>query len=73
MSSGNIWFKSSEGSITFETPNGTVNAQTTPSTATGNEVATAGWVNNKLKKLVTISTSEPSGGSDGDIWFKYEA
>ena len=73
MSSGNIWFKSSEGNITFETPNGTVNAQTTPSTATGNEIATAAWVNNKLKALITISTSEPSGGSNGDIWFKYEA
>lgn len=23
--------------------------------------------------LVTISTSDPSGGSNGDIWFKYEA
>lgn len=24
------------------------------------------------KTLVTISTSDPSGGSDGDLWFKYE-
>lgn len=24
------------------------------------------------KKLVTISTSNPSGGSNGDLWFKYE-
>jgi len=21
----------------------------------------------------TVSTSDPSGGSDGDFWFKYEA
>ena len=25
----------------------------------------------KLQRKVTISTSSPSGGSDGDIWFKY--
>lgn len=24
------------------------------------------------KKLITISTSDPSGGSNGDLWFKYE-
>jgi hypothetical protein len=22
---------------------------------------------------VTISTSNPSGGNDGDLWFRYEA
>ena len=25
----------------------------------------------KLERKFTISTSSPSGGSDGDIWFKY--
>jgi len=25
----------------------------------------------KLQRKFTISTSDPSGGSDGDIWFKY--
>jgi len=25
----------------------------------------------KLQRKFTISTSSPSGGSDGDIWFKY--
>ena len=25
----------------------------------------------KLQRKFTISTSAPSGGSDGDIWFKY--
>lgn len=27
-------------------------------------------VNDKVKNI-TISTAEPSGGSDGDIWIKY--
>lgn len=27
-------------------------------------------INNKVKNI-TISTAEPSGGSDGDIWIKY--
>jgi len=39
-------------------------------------VTTAKIVNNavtadKLQRKFTISTSDPSGGSDGDIWFKY--
>jgi len=39
-------------------------------------VSTAKIVNNavtadKLQRKFTISTSDPSGGSDGDIWFKY--
>ena len=25
----------------------------------------------KLERKFTISTSSPSGGNDGDIWFKY--
>lgn len=28
-------------------------------------------INGKLKNI-TISTAEPSGGSNGDIWIKYE-
>lgn len=56
---------------------------TATSTATIYPPTTAGaagqvWVSDGAgagawKTLVTISTSEPSGGSDGDIWFKYEA
>ena len=26
---------------------------------------------NKINRKITISTSNPSGGKDGDIWFKY--
>ena len=33
----------------------------------GNDAVTAA----KLQRKFTISTSSPSGGSDGDIWFKY--
>lgn len=29
-----------------------------------------GTINGKLKNI-TISTAEPSGGSNGDIWIKY--
>lgn len=72
MSSGNIWLKSIEGNITFETPNGTVNAQTTPSTATGNEVATAAWVNSKLKSDITVSraTADASGNNIESTYVK---
>ena len=39
-------------------------------------ISTAKLANNavtadKLQRKFTISTSDPSGGSDGDIWFKY--
>lgn len=30
-----------------------------------------GTIDGKLKNI-TISTAEPSGGSNGDIWIKYE-
>ena len=41
-----------------------------------NQVSTVKLVDNavtaaKLERKFTISTSSPSGGSDGDIWFKY--
>jgi hypothetical protein len=41
-----------------------------------NAINTAQIVDNavtaaKLQRKFTISTSDPSGGSDGDIWFKY--
>ena len=28
---------------------------------------------NAKQKAITVSTSDPSGGSDGDIWIKYTA
>lgn len=45
-----------------------------PSTATGNEIVTANWVNNKLAGKVYISANAPtaSDGNDGDIWLQYE-
>jgi hypothetical protein len=41
-----------------------------------NQVSTVKLADNavtaaKLERKFTISTSSPSGGSDGDIWFKY--
>ena len=46
------------------------------STILDNNVSTAKIANNavtadKLQRKFTISTSSPSGGNDGDIWFKY--
>ena len=53
MSDGNIWFKCNGGNITLEAPNGTTNAPTTPSSATGTEIATANWVIAKINELAT--------------------
>jgi len=41
-----------------------------------NAIDTAQIVNDavtaaKLERKFTISTASPSGGNDGDIWFKY--
>jgi hypothetical protein len=53
-----------------------VNDAVTNSKIANDAVDTAQLVNNavtadKLERKFTISTSNPSGGSDGDIWFKY--
>lgn len=54
---------------------GTTTVTVYPPTTVGN--AGQVWVSDgsgtgAWKTLVTISTSDPSGGSDGDLWFKYE-
>jgi len=48
----------------------------TTSLISDNQITTAKILDNavtaaKLERKFTISTSNPSGGSDGDIWFKY--
>lgn len=53
----------------------TTNAITT-SNISDNQISTAKIIDNavtaaKLERKFTISTSSPSGGNDGDIWFKY--
>ena len=53
----------------------TTNAITT-SNISNNQISTAKIIDNavtaaKLERKFTISTSSPSGGNDGDIWFKY--
>ena len=44
-----------------------ISAAVVTSTKIGDNAVTAA----KLQRKFTISTSSPSGGSDGDIWFKY--
>ena len=53
----------------------TTNAITT-SNISDNQISTAKIIDNavtaaKLERKFTISTASPSGGNDGDIWFKY--
>ena len=53
--------------------NGTVYAiaPTTPSNATGNEIATANWSLSKFQRKITYGTGDPpSGGQAGDIYIK---
>lgn len=38
---------------------------------TGASTAAAARTNLGLKGAITISTASPTGGADGDIWFKY--
>jgi hypothetical protein len=33
----------------------------------------AGTVGSNAVRNLTISTADPTGGSDGDVWYKYEA
>lgn len=39
-------------------------------TASGSKIWPSSVFGNAALKTITISTSDPSGGSDGDIWFK---
>lgn len=44
---------------------------TTPSDATGTEIATANWALNKFQRKITYGTGDPpSGGQAGDIYIK---
>jgi hypothetical protein len=62
--------------VTTLTLNAVGTAITTSNTAL-TTVATIGQVSTYGLQwggsLKTVSTSDPSGGSDGDFWFKYEA
>jgi hypothetical protein len=40
---------------------------------TGADTAAGARTNLGLKGAITISTGSPTGGADGDIWFKYTA
>ena len=55
----------SDGSKTYAT------APTTPSGATGTEIATANWAYDKFQRKITYGTGDPpSGGQAGDIYIK---
>ena len=56
------------GAVELKHSNGTTKFQTT---STGAQVTTASSANSV--KNITTSTSTPSGGSDGDLWFTYVA
>ena len=56
------------GAVELKHSNGTTKFQTT---GTGAQVTTASSANSV--KNITTSTSTPSGGSDGDLWFTYVA
>ena len=44
----------------------------TPSDATGSEIATANWSIDKFQRKITYGTGDPpSGGQAGDIYIKY--
>jgi hypothetical protein len=67
--------QSSDGGFEIKNTLGTVTSTIYPPTSAG----TAGqvWVSDgsgpgAWRSLVTISTAEPSGGQDGDLWFQYE-
>lgn len=53
----------------------TISAPYAPTTAgeEGQVWTSKGDGNGEWKDRITISTSEPSGGQDGDIWFVYTA
>ena len=59
-----------QGHIT-STSTATIYPPTTPGNA-GQVWVSDGSGAGAWKTLVTISTSDPSGGSNGDLWFKYE-
>jgi hypothetical protein len=46
-------------------------AQITSNAVTTDKIANDAVTANKLVRKFTISTSNPAGGSDGDLWFKY--
>jgi hypothetical protein len=48
-------------------------SQITSNAVTTDKIANDAVTANKLVRKFTISTSNPAGGSDGDLWFKYTA
>jgi hypothetical protein len=46
-------------------------SQITSNAVTTDKIANDAVTANKLVRKFTISTSNPAGGSDGDLWFKY--
>lgn len=47
--------------------------QITSNAVTSDKIANDAVTANKLLRKFTISTSNPAGGADGDLWFKYTA
>jgi len=47
--------------------------QITSNAVTTDKIANDAVTANKLLRKFTISTSNPAGGADGDLWFKYTA
>lgn len=66
--SGQYWKSDGSGTGVWQT------LDTTPESGSGNAI-TSGAVYtalNEKQKKITVSTSQPSGGSNGDIWLVYE-
>ena len=57
------------GMLRFNTTNTAVEAYFSSS---WNALATLDYVN-EVKTNITVSTSDPSGGSDGDLWLKVDS
>jgi hypothetical protein len=70
VSTSKLTFNPSTGTVTATTFSGSLSGNATSATTATSATSVTGSSSNGFGTR-TVSTSTPSGGSNGDIWYKY--